>query len=201
MALDLQKATQKPVISFILASSSPRRKELLSDLIQDFYVKNAEVNELDIHPDGPKYLVLENAKLKCEEIAKSFPDFWVLGADTLVALGSKIFSKPKDLQEAKAILMQLSGKTHKVFTGVSLINISKDINLEKSISTSVTFRSLDERIIDAYFSKVNPLDKAGAYGIQASSEMIVDSYRGSLSNVIGLPTELLQQWFEKYDLV
>ena len=170
-------------------------------MIQDFYVKNAEVNELDIHPDGPKYLVLENAKLKCEEIAKSFPDFWVLGADTLVALGSKIFSKPKDLQEAKAILMQLSGKTHKVFTGVSLINISKDINLEKSISTSVTFRSLDERIIDAYFSKVNPLDKAGAYGIQASSEMIVDSYRGSLSNVIGLPTELLQQWFEKYDLV
>ena len=129
MALDLQKATQKPVISFILASSSPRRKELLSDLIQDFYVKNAEVNELDIHPDGPKYLVLENAKLKCEEIAKSFPDFWVLGADTLVALGSKIFSKPKDLQEAKAILMQLSGKTHKVFTGVSLITISKDINL------------------------------------------------------------------------
>ena len=201
MALDLQKATPKPSFSFILASSSPRRKKILSELIQNFDVKNAAVKELNSHSDGPEYLVLENAKLKCKAIAKLFPDFWVLGADTLVTLGANVFGKPKDLLEAKDILMQLSGKTHHVFTGVSLVNISKDVCLKKTISTAVTFRNLDEGTIDAYFTKVEPMDKAGAYAIQESSEMIVESYQGSLSNVIGLPVELLKEWFRKYNLI
>jgi len=96
------------------------------------------------------------------------------------------------------MLLRLSGKTHQVHTGVSLQNLSSDVDLAEVVSTSVTFKNLNSSIIDRYFLKVNPLDKAGAYAIQTSPEMIVESYDGSLSNVIGLPLELLANWFEKY---
>ena len=98
MSLDPQKATLKPDSSFILASSSPRRKDLLQDLISQFEVVSAEVDELENHPSGPESLVLENAKLKCQKVAEIYPDFWVLGADTLVALGNEVLGKPINIE-------------------------------------------------------------------------------------------------------
>jgi len=198
MSTDPQKATLNPVDSLILASGSPRRKELLSSLLNQFEVIIAEVEELQSHQDGPVRLVMENARIKSLAVAKHYPSQWVLGADTLVALGDQVFGKPKDLMEAKSMLLHLSGKTHHVHTGVSLINISRDVLLTDSASTLVKFKKLDSSCIDLYFSKVNPLDKAGAYGIQANPEMIVDSFKGSLSNVIGLPLELVRKWLVKY---
>lgn len=201
MSLDIQKATQKPEISFILASSSPRRKELLGQLINGFKIVGSEVPELENHEDGPEELVLENAKIKSQQVAESFPDHWVLGADTLVALGGEVFSKPENLDHAKCMLLRLSGRTHQVHTGISFLNLSQKICRNKTVSTSVTFKKLSESIIDAYFKKVDPLDKAGAYAIQTCPEMIVESYEGSLSNVIGLPKEELQIWFGMYGLL
>ena len=198
MSTDPQKATLNPVDSLILASASPRRKELLSSLLKNFKIITAEVEELQSHLDGPVQLVMENARIKSLAVAKSHPSHWVLGADTLVALGDQVFGKPKDLKEAKSMLLQLSGKTHHVHTGVSFINISRDVLITESVSTLVTFKKLVSSNIDLYFTKVNPLDKAGAYGIQSYPEMIVDSFEGSLSNVIGLPLELIREWLDEY---
>jgi septum formation protein len=185
-------------VQLVLASGSPRRKELLSYVLEDFEIFITEVQELQEHTGGPVRLVVENAKLKSSAVAKSHPSQWVLGADTLISLDDQVFGKPKDLAEAKSLLLRLSGKTHQVHTGVSLQNLSSDVDLAEVVSTSVTFKNLNSSIIDRYFLKVNPLDKAGAYAIQTSPEMIVESYDGSLSNVIGLPLELLANWFEKY---
>lgn len=201
MSLDPQKATLKPDSSFILASSSPRRKDLLQDLISQFEVVSAEVDELQNHPSGPESLVLENAKLKCQKVAEIYPDFWVLGADTLVALGNEVLGKPINIDEAKSMLMRLSSKTHYVYTGISLSHISNGINLSRTVATSVTFQELNETVIENYFRKVNPLDKAGAYAIQTCPEMIIQSYQGSLSNVIGLPQELVREWLIQYALI
>ena len=201
MSLDPQKATLKPDSSFILASSSPRRKDLLQDLISQFEVVSAEVDELKNHPSGPESLVLENAKLKCQKVAEIYPDFWVLGADTLVALGNEVLGKPINIDEAKSMLMRLSSKTHCVYTGISLSHISNGINLSRTVATSVTFQELNETVIENYFRKVNPLDKAGAYAIQTCPEMIIQSYQGSLSNVIGLPQELVREWLIQYALI
>ena len=201
MTLDPQKATLKPDSSFILASSSPRRKDLLQDLISQFEVVSAEIDELKNHPSGPESLVLENAKLKCQKVAEIYPDFWVLGADTLVALGNQVLGKPINIDEAKSMLMRLSSKTHYVYTGISLSHISKGINLSRTVATSVTFQEINETVIENYFRKVNPLDKAGAYAIQTCPEMIIQSYQGSLSNVIGLPKELLREWLIQYGLI
>ena len=198
MSTDPQKATLNPVDSLILASGSPRRKELLSTLLKKFKIITSEVEELQSHQDGPVQLVMENAKIKTLAVAKSHPSHWVLGADTLVALGDRVLGKPKDLKEAKSMLLQLSGMEHHVHTGVSLINISRDVLITESVSTLVTFKKLVSSSIDLYFTKVNPLDKAGAYGIQYYPEMIVDSFEGSLSNVIGLPLELVRQWLNEY---
>lgn len=198
MSTDPQKATLNPVDSLILASGSPRRKELLSSLLKNFKIITSEVEELQSHQDGPVQLVMENARIKTSAVAKSHPSQWVLGADTLVALGERVLGKPKDLREAKSMLLQLSGKTHHVHTGVSFINISRDVLITESVSTLVTFKKLVSSNIDLYFTKVNPLDKAGAYGIQSYPEMIVDSFEGSLSNVIGLPLELVREWLEEY---
>ena len=198
MSTDLQKATLNPVDSLILASASPRRNELLSSLLKNFKIITSEVEELQSHQDGPVQLVIENARIKTSAVAKSHPSKWVLGADTLVALGERVLGKPKDLREAKSMLLQLSGKTHHVHTGVSFINISRDVFITESVSTLVTFKELVPSNIDMYFTKVNPLDKAGAYGIQAYPEMIVDSFEGSLSNVIGLPLELVREWLDEY---
>jgi septum formation protein len=198
MSTDPQKATLNPVDSLILASASPRRKELLSSLLKNFRIIISEVEELQSHQDGPVQLVMENARIKTLAVAKSHPSHWVLGADTLVALGDQVFGKPKDLKEAKSMLLQLSGKTHHVHTGVSFINISRDVLITESVSTLVTFKKLVSSDIDLYFTKVNPLDKAGAYGIQSYPEMIVDLFEGSLSNVIGLPLELIREWLDEY---
>ena len=201
MPSDLQKATPKPENSLILASTSPRRKELLSHLIKDFKIVKPEVLELKKHEKGPQYLVLENAKLKSLNVASLYPENWVLGADTTVALGNEVFGKPSDMDEAKSMLLRLSGRTHQVYTGICLINQTRKISHCETVSTMVTFKRLSASIIEDYFAKVDPLDKAGAYAIQSNAEMILELYNGSLSNVIGLPKEHLQIWLKMYKLV
>ena len=201
MPADHKKATQKPKYSFVLASGSPRRKELLARLLENFIVETSAVSELKVHPDGSIPLAMENARLKASAVSQRYPDKWVLGADTLVVLGDDSLGKPIDLVEAKSMLTRLSGKTHYVLTGVCLVNRSQEIEKCKVVRSLVSFKVLEDSTIEEYFQFVNPLDKAGAYALQTRADLIVRSFKGSRSNVIGLPMELLRTWFDQLDIV
>ena len=195
-----QKANKKDGPSFILGSGSPRRRELLGEIVNDFTVVISDSEEMESHPGGPLLLVQENARLKAKAVAQLHPRSWVLGADTLVALGETVLGKPKDMKEAYSMLRLLSGQTHEVSTGLCLINRGQ--NYEKSLveSSRVTFKSVNDEILEKYFQEVNPLDKAGGYAIQTRSDLIVENFEGSYSNVIGLPLEILATWLKELNI-
>ena len=195
-----QKANTKEEAVFILGSGSPRRRELLKEIMDDFKVVVSDAVEIKFHPDGPLSLVQENARLKAEAVAQSHPRSWVLGADTLVALGDKVLGKPKDLAEARSMLELLSGQTHEVSTGLCLINLASSFNQTRVETSRVTFKDIDDRVIKEYFEVVDPLDKAGGYAIQTNSELIVENFAGSHSNVIGLPVETLKEWVKELEI-
>lgn len=140
---------------------------------------------------SPHELCQLNAHHKARAVAKKIPDALVLGADTLVFLEREIFGKPRDLADARRVLSQLQGRAHQVVTGVSLIHLRAHRERLFAASTDVTFLPLTAEQINDYFSKMNPLDKAGAYAIQEHGEMIVSEISGSYSNVVGLPVEMV----------
>lgn len=133
-----------------------------------------------------------NAYRKARAVAKQFPDALVLGADTLVYLGTQLFGKPRDMEDAYRMLKQLQGRTHEVVTGVCLLRLRGHRQAIFAESTRVTFRPLGAKEIRDYLASINPLDKAGAYAIQEHGDKIVESIVGSYSNVVGLPVERLQ---------
>jgi len=180
----------------ILASVSPRRRELLSRMKLSFEVIPAAVEEDDSGSEGPEAMVRANACLKAGVVAKAFTASLVLGSDTTVALGDRIFSKPASLDEARAMLRDLSGREHVVYTAVALKWEEGGLDEHFIEASRVRFCVLDEERIEAYFRLVNPLDKAGAYGIQEGREMIIEAVEGSVENVMGLPIQRLAQWLE-----
>lgn len=177
-------------MNILLASSSPRRRELLARAGLVFEVVSSPAEE--IHDDAmePWRLCEENARLKAHPVALENPDRLVIGADTLVFSGGRALGKPRDMQQAREMLRALSGKTHCVCTGVCLIFPDGPIELLHEV-TEVDFREFGDDVIEAYFAKVNPLDKAGAYGIQEHGEMLVSEIRGSFENVMGLPVAMV----------
>ncbi|HAV13761.1 MAG TPA: septum formation protein Maf [Opitutae bacterium] len=179
----------------ILASASPRRSELLQRMGLSFEVHPSHADEDDSGSEGPEQMVLKNAELKANAMVGSFPDALVLGSDTTVALHGDVLSKPADMSEAKAMLRRLSGNVHTVYTSIAL-RWSKGGYAESFVEKSdVRFQTLSDATIDAYFKLVNPLDKAGAYGIQEGRELIIDSVEGSVENVMGLPIQALAEKF------
>jgi len=184
----------------ILASASPRRSELLREIGIEFQVLPAHAEE--IHPEHltPHEICQVNAYRKARSVAKKAPDAMVLGADTLVCLGTKVFGKPKDLNDAHRMLTQLQGRTHQVVTGVCLIHLRNHRQKVFAESTTVTFRTLHSEQIRRYLHKVDPLDKAGAYAIQEEGDLIVKNVNGSVSNVIGLPVERLKAELELWNV-
>ena len=200
MSTNPQKATLNQVDSFILASGSPRRKELLGQLIDDFKIITSHAEELTDHPDGVCPMVLENARIKARQVARDYPDVWVLGADTTVALGEKVFGKPSSMHEAKNMLWELSAKVHQVHTAVCLINRKLGLEEVEVVTSEVYFHELNESIIEEYYREVDPLDKAGGYAIQTMSHLVIEKFEGSFSNVVGLPLELLKLWLSKYKI-
>jgi septum formation protein len=175
----------------ILASASPRRAELLRQLKLKFQVVHSDATEIFDEQLSPRELCQLNAHRKARAVAKKIPDALVLGADTLVFLGREIFCKPGDLDEAKQMLAKLQSRTHQVVTGVCLMQLRAHRERIFAVSTDVTFRPLTAGQISGYLSKMNPLDKAGAYAIQEHSDTIVAEISGSYSNVVGLPVERL----------
>ena len=167
-----------------LASGSPRRAKILKDLGVEFDVVKTDAPEVS-YPHDPERTVRENALAKG---AAAAPRRRVLSADTIVWFDGRIYGKPRDLEEAKKFLRELSGNVHTVFTGVAF---DGDVKVARS---DVKFRELTDAAIDEYVAKVRPTDRAGAYDIDESGDLIVESYTGSYENIMGLPVEPLKEW-------
>ena len=173
----------------ILASSSPRRKELLELANISFIVKPASIVEKIFPLERPEELVCRLAKEKAYNMSQRFPEKIVLGADTVVYLNGLIMGKPANIAHAKRMLQQLSDNTHHVFTGVCLTRRTPEKELTWYSVTAVKFRSLTSELIDFCVENGNPLDKAGAYAIQDHEDVLIQKYDGLRSNVMGLPVE------------
>ena len=172
---------------FILASKSPRRIELLKTIVPEFLVKPADIDESSFPIDQVSYE-------KGKKIASLYVDDIIISADTIVTLDNTIYGKPIDKSDAYRILKSLSNRTHKVITYYTIISINKNILLNKSITSLVTFNDLSNELINEYIASNSPLDKAGAYGIQDNDKYpIIKKYQGSLNNIIGFPIEELKE--------
>lgn len=171
----------------VLASGSPRRRELLVEAGFVFEVVLSPAEE--IHETGIPLAELceRNAEAKAAAVAAERSDDVVLGADTLVWIDDEPLGKPRDMDEARAMLLKLSGRAHTVCTGVCVIGGGRRECIHEL--TTVRFRELDDAAIGRYFERVDPLDKAGAYAVQEHGEMIVAEVRGDFSNVVGLPLD------------
>ena len=181
----------------LLASRSPRRSELLARDALAFDIEVPDVEEKEDGHDNPSAMVLHNARLKGDAVAARRPDRLVLSSDTTVAIDNTVLAKPADMEDARRMLRLLSGRTHVVYTAVVLQQRSSGLLLERVEESRVTFLPLTEEVITRYFGIVNPLDKAGAYGIQEGRSLIIDSFEGSLSNIMGLPMEALREMLEQ----
>ena len=175
----------------ILASGSPRRAKILKELGVEFRVEKSDAPEVS-YPHDPERTVKENALAKGKIIRGSgvspLGQENVLSADTIVWFNNRIYGKPKNLNEAKEYLRELSGNVHTVFTGVAY---NGEVKVVKS---GVKFRELSEKTISDYVARVKPTDRAGAYDIDESGDLIVESYTGSYENIMGLPVEPLKEW-------
>jgi septum formation protein len=180
-------------IRLILASASPRRRELLAQLGIPFEVVVADVTEHEDPDTDPRVMVAHNAALKADWVAQRHPDAVVLGADTTVFLDGQAINKPRDLDDARRMLRRLSGRQHTVFTGLALRRLSTGLRVDKGVSSEVEFKPFGDDLIEDYLQKVNTLDKAGAYSIQDHTDMIVARTRGSFTNIMGLPIEATKQ--------
>jgi septum formation protein len=153
----------------------------------------AKAEEISPKHLSPQEVCQVNAHRKARAVARRHPDKLVMGADTVVALETTIFGKPKDTLDAQRMLKALSGKTHQVITGIALMHLAARRERLFPVSTTVTFRKLNAARISEYVAKVHTLDKAGAYAIQEHGDMIVERIEGSFSNVVGLPLERLER--------
>ncbi len=177
-------------MKLILASGSPRRRDLLAATGLEFTVVVSPAEEIHDAALGMAGLCEENARRKACAVAMDFPHDLVIGADTLVFIGGVPLGKPKDIAEAHEMLRRLSGRSHQVCTGVCLAGPKGEIATFHAV-TDVVFRELDDAHISGYLAKTSPLDKAGAYGIQDHGEMIVERIEGAFDNVMGLPVQPL----------
>ncbi len=171
----------------VLASASPRRKAILSQVDLDFTIEPSKINE-DFSIDLlPKAFCEHWAREKANDIAKNHSHKLIIGADTIVVMNDKILGKPKNYNESFAMLKSLSGKTHQVLTGVSLIHFNLGIDFTFNEATNVSFCLLTDEEINKYIDKYKPYDKAGSYGIQDGFSVYVEKINGCFYNVMGFP--------------
>lgn len=174
---------------FILASGSPRRRQLLSEAGYEFEVVSPPVDEVAHVWLTIRELTIWNAARKATRVSKMSPEAVVLAADTLVTIDGAVLGKPVDLADAARILRQLSGRAHEVWTAVRISHAARGRAEGFHEMSRVHFRKLDDRAIRDYLAKIDPLDKAGAYAAQGYGTEIIERIEGSYSNVVGLPME------------
>jgi len=181
--------------AIVLASGSPRRKQLLEQIDLEFLVIPSQVHEdfdLDLSPEK---FVEHYAKEKAKDIAKAHPDKWIIGADTIVVFNAEILGKPKDREDSFRMLKMLSGNTHQVFTGVSIQQSKMQVSDTFHEYTNVTFNTLDDMVISYYIDTYKPFDKAGSYGIQDWFSVCVNHIDGCFYNVMGFPLSMFYSRF------
>lgn len=184
---------------FILASASPRRRQLLSQYGYDFTVQPADIVEEMPDDLNAADITLFNARQKALHIAEKNPEALVLGVDTVVAFEGAVLGKPADLDDAFVMLSRLNGRIHEVYSGVWLVRKNPASSRALVEVSRVKFRTLDEAELRRYLARIEPLDKAGAYAAQdESAESIVESIEGSRTNVIGLPMEALARMLKTF---
>ena len=184
----------RPRMDIVLASRSPRRQALLSLLGLSFYVLPSKIKEPPpASGQCPEEYATYLANLKAEDVCQRRSDCLILAADTIVVLKGQILGKPRTEDHALEMLQNLSGQTHEVITGVTLLCKQKQINISFTCKSSVTIAKFPENVLKGYIQTGEPMDKAGAYGIQGVGAFLVQKICGSYTNVVGLPlTELLK---------
>jgi septum formation protein len=183
-----------------LASSSPRRQQILKDLGLDFVVSHPVKYKEKLSGLDPEALVCHNALGKAKEVAEKYKDSIIIGCDTIVTFNNEILGKPLTPDNAHVMLMKLRGNYHSVFSGLAVIDTQKNKELVGYDKTEVKFKDLSEKEINDYVESGEPLDKAGAYGIQECGGAFVESIKGSFSNVVGLPKELLTKFIAELEI-
>lgn len=182
----------------ILASASPRRRELLSRIGLDIEVIPSQAEEDLTKNISPELLVSELALLKASDIGKiTAKGFYIIGADTVVVYNKKVLGKPQNEQQAFEMLNMLQGKTHQVYTGICIIDTTSGKSVTAYECTSVSFLALSEQEINAYIKTGEPMDKAGAYGIQDLGALLIKGIEGDYFNVVGLPLSRLARLFKE----
>jgi septum formation protein len=182
-------------MKLILASASPRRKEILSNMGYEFEVNPSGVEEVVHHHMTPEETATDLARQKAEDIARRYPEDLVMGADTIVVLDDTVLGKPLDNDDAVRMLRELRGREHQVITGVALIQGQKEHCF--SVTTRVWMIDSSEELLSAYVLSGEPLDKAGSYGIQGKGALLVEKIDGDYFNVVGLPIQKIARLLEK----
>lgn len=175
-------------VRLVLASASPRRRELLAQLGVPFDIVVSDVPETPAPGESPEAFARRAARDKAAEVARRCPDALVLAADTVVVVDGDILGKPRDRADARRMLATLSGRTHEVLTAVAVMVPGGDVE-DVLVRSSVEFRVLDARAIEDYLDSDEPYDKAGAYAVQGAAQRFVLQVRGSYTNVVGLPVD------------
>ena len=172
-------------IPLILASASPRRKELLGQIVDSFDVCVANIIEEQQEFETPEEYVARLAQQKAQAVAANNPQFWVLGADTIVVQNSQVFEKPKNQADFERMMKLFSASSHQVLTAIALVK--NEQIFQQTIATTVTFRKLTNTEIESYWLSGEPQDKAGGYGIQGLAASFVEKINGNYGAVVGLP--------------
>lgn len=175
----------------ILASASPRRAAMLKNILANLAIVPSKVDEAKIKAKTPGEFAVKAATAKAKDVGKKLKNAIVIGADTIVVLGKKILGKPKDAEDAVRMLKSLSGKTHKVITGLAVLDSKTRRLVTHQETTKVKMKKLPIEDILGYVMTGSPLDKAGAYGIQEIEEMFIERIEGDYDNVVGLPIAAL----------
>jgi septum formation protein len=184
-------------MKFILASSSPRRRELLASIGVDFDVMPSNVPEVHREGEAPEEYVARLSRDKANALSHAHPSRWVIAADTTVFLGDRLLEKPVDGADAARMLATIAGQTHIVYTGVTLEHAGSGYSETRVAETEVRMLPLSSSDIEWYVGTGEPLDKAGAYAAQGVGAVFIDSIHGSYSNVVGLPLATLFQMLRR----
>lgn len=185
-------------MDIILASASPRRKEILGNTNLKFEVIKSDIDEVILLEESPCQVVMRLAYEKSMDIAYFNKNKLIIGADTIVCLDNIILGKPKDKLDAIEMIKKLSGRTHQVITGISLINLDANKKIIDYVVSNVKFKNLSQEDIMDYIQTNESLDKAGAYGIQGYGALLVEEIKGDYFNIVGLPISKLSDLLKKH---
>ena len=182
----------------ILASTSPRRIELLKKIVPEFEVVGSDYEEDMTLPMPPAELVKYLSKGKAESVAKNYDDAIVIGGDTFIAFEDKVLGKPYTKERAKEMLTMLSGKTHSVFSGFTIIDTKDGKIISRAVESKITFKNLTEKEIDDYVATGEPLLRAAGYAIQSIGEKFTEKIEGDYDAIVGLPTKEVGEELKKF---